>query len=149
MTSRVGCAGHLYVRGAATGSGGSDPFTWNDTNNQALTSTSNDSASIVESTGVITLSQGGAWHFSFNASMTGGNGQVHTLSLIKDPAGAATVLGQSQRKLGTGADVGNATLLAFDSAVTAGDTYAITIAGDTGAVCEIAALTVTQDCIVT
>lgn len=125
--------GHIEVTGVATGTGGTNPFIWNDTNNQAITVDDSEGVTAVESTGVFTVDPGygGTWFFCWNVSVTGTNAATHTFELISDPAGTPSVVLQSRRKLGTGADIGNASLQGVVTAA-AGDTFAMRVSGDSG-----------------
>ena len=130
-TLKVAAPGYLYVKGVATGTGGSDPFTWSNAFSQGLTQTAASGASVSVGLGTITLSSGGVWEFDWQAAPTGSNSTIQTYNLVKLTGVGAGTIATASRKLGTGADVGNTSLIALDAQVTAGDTYRIDCVGDT------------------
>lgn len=123
--------GHIAVTGVATGTVGTTPGIWCNNTNQGLTLGLVEGISVDLTTGYFTVQKGygGRWLFQWNVSITGANGATHIYEVVADPAGAATVVASSTRKLGTGADVGNASLVGM--LIAAEDSvFALRISGD-------------------
>ena len=137
--------GRLLITGLATADGGATPFVWNNTTNQGLTLQSSEGVDVDLATGIFTIQDGyaGQWFFTWDFSLTGSNATVQTHQIVGDPAGAATVLFSVDRKLGTGSDVGAASMSGLIT-VAVGDTFECRMTGDANGRYVIAAMTAFQ-----
>lgn len=140
--------GFICVTGTETAAPGTDPFIWGIDNGttRLTTEVASEGVTYNDTNGYFTVDPGygGRWLFTWNVSVTGSNNTIHTYELVADPGGTPTVAFSSQRKLGTGADIGNASLSGFVANVADGDVFALRVSGDTSGQVDFGTLVAIQ-----